>query len=133
MNVIVTGYEPKEGMKNAQGIRDKEMIRSYTVIDLELAKTIIDVRVYRGRSASATTIYALAWIRSVEKWGEGEGRAAGGGYHKASAAIDEALSSAGVKLEHSIAGVGESAVIEALHALASHLGVAKARVVESYP
>jgi hypothetical protein len=52
----------------------------------------------------------------------GSGSAGGYGYCKMSAAAGEAIRNAGFTLSRSINGVGESAVCEAMHAIAAELG-----------
>jgi hypothetical protein len=92
---------------------------------------IADIRLYMGRSRTASTVYAIAWINTPHhKYGLGVGQAGGWGYDKNSAAIDSALSDAGVELTRSIAGVGESAVREALHAIAVAIGRDDYMIVE---
>ena len=102
----------------------KELISSWDVIvnTDDSLKNIITVRCYMGRSASASTVYASIWVHSTDHQTSGTGRAGGGGYHKASAAIAEAIRSAGIELDENIAGRGDSAIEDALRAIASALG-----------
>lgn len=58
------------------------------------------MRCYMGRSASASVVYAVLWVRCADgHWTSGSGHAGGYGYHKESAAIADAISSAGVTLQ----------------------------------
>jgi hypothetical protein len=103
--------------------------------------TPVSVKCYMGRSNSASVVYCNVWIHAEAKAGyislSGSGSAGGGGYHKISAAVDEALRSAGVQLygspysnrekpnmKHtaSISGVGDSAIEAALVAICRALG-----------
>jgi len=129
----VLSYIPQDNVKPStmDRIRKRELVRAYHLVDLNRGDTIIDVRVYMGKSASASTVYAAVWIRS-EKWGVGTGSAGGYGYDKGSSAIAEALSNAGVKLSMDIGGRGDSVVIEALKAIGAALGAGNTMVVESF-
>jgi hypothetical protein len=134
---------------------DKEQISSYSVIVRHKGLiesfnpsgmcTIITARCYMGRSASASTVYASVWINSPANGTRpsfhtaGTGQAGGYGYHKESAAIATALTSAGVELygdnyrfkapkdnastkRAHIGGCGDGAVEAALRAIVQALG-----------
>jgi len=73
-----------------------------------------------ARSANASVLSAELNIYGLCS---GKGTAGGYGYHKASAAIKDALLSAGVKYSKSFGGVGDTAQEEALDLLASHPSV----------
>ncbi len=111
---------------------EKEQIGYYKLIAFaqDTFRELVDVRVYAGRSRSASTVYASIWVHSKDYYTSGTGRAGGGGYHKSSAAIAEAIASAGIELDHDISGRGDSAVREALHAIGSALGFETRYVVE---
>jgi len=116
----------------------KEKTSQWLVIDKKTERTIIDCRVYMGRSANSSQVYASVWIHGDNYYIAGSGAAGGWGYHKASAAIASALSSAGIKLfghdylpydtkpdfkrRADIGGVGESACRMAFSAIAYALG-----------
>ena len=80
-------------------------------------ETLVDARLYMGRSAAASTVYCSVWIRSEGRHWSGRGSAGGYGYHKASAALAGALRSAGWELDTDISGVGDGAMTEALLAI----------------
>ena len=63
----------------------------------------------------------------------GSGHAGGYGYHRKSAAMQAAIDNAGFTLSQAIGGVGESAMREALLAIAKCIGVKKPAIVESRP
>ncbi len=90
----------------------------------------VTVRCWMGRSSSASVVYAAAWINEGANYSSGSGKAGGYGYCKHSAAIAAALRSAGVKLNKDISGVGESAVRDALAAIARALGFRQFVIVE---
>ena len=108
----------------------KEMIRTYNVITDGL-KEIITARCYMGRSASASTVYASIWINASDVHTSGKGKAGGYGYHKESAAIGAAIESAGITLDQSIEGVGNTAIEDALKAIAAALGFSDVLIVEN--
>jgi hypothetical protein len=80
-------------------------------------ETLVDARLYMGRSASASRVYCSVWIRSEGRHWSGHGSASGCGYHKESAALDGAIRSAGWELDTDIGGAGCSAMDEALLAI----------------
>lgn len=107
----------------------KEMICTYNVVTNTL-KELITVRCYMGRSANVSTVYASIWVHG-DIYTSGMGKAGGGGYHKTSAAIGNAIESAGIALDQDIWGVGEGAIHEALKAIAEALGFSNVLIVEN--
>lgn len=93
---------PAIGVSNAKNDNQKmELVSYYTLIDKKTEKTVIDCRLYMGKSASASVVHCSLWIRSTERNGfesSGRGTASGYGYHKESAAVASAISSAGIEL-----------------------------------
>ena len=85
---------------------ERELSNYYKLIDKKTEKTIVDCRLYIGRSSSATAVHCSLWVQSVkgQDWADGytstsgKGTAGGYGYHKASAAVASAISSAGIEL-----------------------------------
>ena len=127
MKNTITNYTPRPHTnlgsyrKEGHGLH-----KQYTLIDLNPERVHITpngipqypsvgiVRVYWP----AQTAYACVWLSFADSYTIGKGKAGGYGYCKESGAIDNALSSAGIQLEHSIHGVGESAIWGALAAIA---------------
>lgn len=117
---------------------DKPTIDTYIIVDKATERRVVTCRVYMSASRNASTVYASMWANSGNVDVSGSGKASGYGYHKASAAIDCAIRSAGVELygtpytnphdevdfskRASISGVGDSAVESALLAIAHALG-----------
>lgn len=124
----------------------KEKVSQWLVIDKKTERTIIDCRVYMGRSSNSSQVYASIWIHGINYYIAGCGVVGGYGYHKESAAIQSAISLAGVKLFGSpyrhgdskpdfkkqcyIDGVGSSAIDSAFKAIAYALGYRDVIVVE---
>lgn len=121
-------------------IRDtKEIIRGLRIIETanhEARKggawSLIDCRLYMGRSSNASTIYCLLWI-SGNKSGQGMGSAGGCGYDKQSAAVADALQEAGVmgKDAH-FGGVGWEQAAKVLMEVAKLNGAVSPLAVEFY-
>jgi hypothetical protein len=94
---------------NAENMGDsKELTSHYKLIDKKTERTVVDCRVYMGKSRNASTVYAAIWVSGVKTenrpdgwvYGEtsGKGQAGGYGYHKSSAAVAGAIRSAGITL-----------------------------------
>jgi len=88
---------------NARRPDNKELVSAYSLVvrlpSGEL-REVVTVNCYMGRSASASVIHAVLWVRCKDgEWTSGSGSAGGYGYHKESAAIASAISSAGIELK----------------------------------
>ena len=62
--------------------------------------------------------YCCLWVFGPELYRSGSGWAGGGNYHRASAAACEAIYNAGIELSEPINGRGDSAIREAVEAIA---------------
>lgn len=91
----------KNPVSNGKNYSDsRELVESINIVGMaggEL-KNIITCHCYMGRSGSASTVYASVWVHSGVIHTSGHGSAGGVGHHKSSAAIAEAISSAGIEL-----------------------------------
>jgi hypothetical protein len=145
---MIAKFTAKTCLSNAKNYsQEKEIISRYLVIDKKTERVIVDCRCYMGRSSNSSQVYASVWINSIKPlcddaegfatYTSGCGTAGGYGYHKESAAIGDAISSAGFTLFGSasgydnkpdfkrichIAGVGDSAIKAALLAIAYACG-----------
>lgn len=137
--------EFKENGKNLSG--DKEQVGNYKIVALYKGqfKTPITVTCWMGRSSQASVVYASIWVQTSKgAWCAGHGSAGGYGYHKESAAIQDAIDSAGIELfgdvyggdnkerakkQAYIGGVGDTAIKYALEAIARAAGYRKFTVV----
>lgn len=134
--------------KNYSG--EKEMVSTYDVVvsTKDGLKNVVTCRCYMGRSSSASVVYASIWVHGNNIYTAGHGQAGGYGYHKESAAIASAISSAGIELYGSaytnaegkedfskkayISGVGDSAIEAALLAITKAAGfTGKALIVRN--
>lgn len=108
--------------------RDNGFDREIAVLDRD-GKPVVIARIYQP----GTVAYCSLWINGAGRYGRGQGKAGGYGYHKPSAALADAISDAGVTLTGdvygraktdkrcSISGVGDSAMTEACEAIARAL------------
>jgi hypothetical protein len=104
----------------------KELTRALSVVALQgngSPTEVVTARWYMGRSADASVILCSVWIHGGGIYTSGAGKAGGGGYDKYSAAFADAINSAGVVLNESIAGVGNTAIERACAAIVRVLGV----------
>lgn len=143
MKAIITTPHQQNGKNYGD---KKETCDTYNVIAYHKGEfyNVITCRTYMGRSSQASTVYASIWCHSRRESIDcaGHGSAGGYGYHKSSAAIQDAISSAGIKLlgsaygprngevedlkkECHIGGVGEQAIEMALTAIGRALGYQK--------
>lgn len=89
--------------ENARRPDNKELVSAFSLVvrlpSGEL-REVVTVNCHMGRSASASVVYAVLWVRCKDgEWTSGSGSAGGYGYHKESAAIASAISSAGIELK----------------------------------
>ena len=100
------------------------------IYDLKLVvcyKGLIQVKatvdIYMGKSNSASTMHCYFRLNDTRSntYRCGYGSASGYGYCKRSSSMSHALDWAGIQLEKPINGVGESAMQEALEAIAKKL------------
>ena len=105
--------------KNLSG--QKEMVSAMSAVAIvngEMREVVI-ARWYKARkSDGASPVYASIWTNGAGFDISGYGRATGYGYHKASAALSEAIDSAGIVLSERIDGLGDGASQRALEAIA---------------
>ena len=99
--------------------------REIAVLDPKTGRAVLTARIYQP----GTQVTCLLWVYG-STYGCGIGRASGYGYHKASAALQDAISDAGITLHGdvygrtatdnraNIGGVGDSAMLEACEAIA---------------
>jgi hypothetical protein len=118
-------FNPVYGINAKAHRRENNFLNEFCLISFEKGefKEVATLRVY-GTNAKN---YACLWIGGEFKGyagyisASGSGSAGGYGYHRPSAAAADAFKSAGVGLPFDISGRGESAINDALNALAKHL------------
>lgn len=127
---------PQHTHSNAKNYSTKELITVWSVVAHDPAdhnaplKEIISTRWYTGKSNQASTVYCNLYLYADCR-NNGTGKAGGYGYDKQSAALQDAIESAGVKLDTAIDGRGSSASREALEAIAVDMGYKTFLIVEN--
>jgi len=109
--------------------KENNFLNEFCLISFDKGEftTPVTLRIYGTNAMN----YACLWIggnfAGFEGYlsASGSGSAGGYGYHRPSAAAAIAFEKAGVKLPFSIDGRGESAIEDALKALAKHLKIKK--------
>ena len=92
--------------------------REFSALDPRDGSAIVTARFYWPGRDGASNCYCCVWIHGDNVHGSGSGKAGGYGYHKESAALAEAFSCAGVVLSEDIGGRGDSAMRDAIKAVA---------------
>ena len=119
----------KAGILNGRSLTPKmEIVAGKSLVALTPegeTREIVSVRWYMGRSRTASVVHCTIWTPE----NSGSGRAGGYGYDKESAAFAEACENAGITLSRDIAGVGESAIREAILAIGRALGYSGGLIV----
>ena len=120
----------------------KVYFHSYQVVSLAAKPwndgrqpTAIDARIYGTNTGNTCCLWVHATPSKNYPDGlhtQGSARAGGYGYHRPSAALGSAIRAAGFTLDQSINGDGESAMREALLAIAKAVGIARPVIVESF-
>ena len=122
----------KTDCMNARNLGDKkETVKQAVLIACKAGKFSepITVRWYASRSGDgASPVYCSLWIHCSPYYVSGRGKAGGYGYHKASAAFQEACDSAGIELSQQVDGRGDSMVKDALYAIGQALGFEQAEM-----
>ena len=113
---------PATGPENGKNMSGKkELVNAMSAIAVINGKMseVVVARWYMARqSDGASPVYASIWTYGADFAISGHGRATGYGYHKASAALSNAIDSAGIVLSERIDGVGDGAIRRALEAIA---------------
>lgn len=124
---------PKESTFNGQWKDGKEQVAAMAVIAIrngEFSQPITARFWMSRRGDGASAVYCSVWTSNQAMSANGRGTATGYGYHKRSAALNSALWNAGITLSEPIDGRGETAMRDALTAVARALGYRKTVIVE---
>jgi hypothetical protein len=127
---------PKNDVSNGEHYRGKEIVNNLSIVvnTRNGLETPLSVRWYMGKSNSASVVYCSFWLNGKKRHIAGHGSAGGGGYHKESAAFQEAISSTGITLHGDvygrkvtraqcfIDGVGDRAMVDAALAMVRAFG-----------
>ena len=116
----VTSLSPNGGNVSLGTYRKENALdRQWSLIDLKTGDEILIIRTYQPGSV----VYACVWTRGALGHSNGKGKAGGYGYCRTSAAIQEALESAGIQLQTPIDGRGFQAIEGAIDAIARAAGI----------
>lgn len=119
---------PAESVLNAKNLGGKKETIGHEIYispsaSQEWLRVPVEARFYMGRSSNASTVYCSVWIRHSDgREFTGHGKAGGYGYHKASAALEDALHNAGIGGQPIFGGCGETAMQNALAGIARACG-----------
>ncbi len=118
----ITATLPSAARSNGKNLSpQKALVSAMSAVALINGKMreVVVARWYMARkSDGASPVYASIWTYGAGFDISGYGRATGGGYHKASAALSAAIDNAGIVLSERIDGVGDGAIRRALEAVA---------------
>ena len=114
----------RETTKSAR--RDTGFVREIAILNPATGSPIVTARIYQPGTVARCSVWISS--RGNGTYGRGQGEAGGGGYHKASAALEAALRDAGVQISRAISGVGDQAMRDALEAVA-HAVAGRGRVI----
>ena len=126
----VLKFEPRESSKNiAHYRRENSFYAQWSLMDSD-GRDVVTARFYGSGSVVYCVVWVSLWRHGFPAAGEtgscrGCGKAGGGGYHKQSAAMADALEDAGFRFSDGIAGVGETAMRAALESIARHAGISR--------
>ena len=118
----VTAFDPKRGI-NISHRKEGNAFYSFSLIDLDKGKECAVLRLYN--SVSGARNYACLWVFGEPFYCSGSGFAGGYGYHRPSAAAQNAFDTAGIKLAEPIDGRGDSAIEDAMRALGRYMGITR--------
>lgn len=109
--------------------KEKHFYKQFTAINSEL-NAVIELCLY----ATQSTHYCCMWIhdRKHNIHVSGGGKAGGYGYHRASAAAENAINAAGISLSEHIEGRGDESIKAAMVAIMNALGYRKHNVIEAH-
>lgn len=124
-------FDPNHKQKfNASSRKEGALLREYSALvpvphNRTHMRAVVTLRLYWPNTVCHAALWV--WFDNQEP-ASGTGTAGGGGYCKASASAGEAIRNAGFTLSSRIDGVGESAIREAVLALAKAAGYPRARL-----
>jgi hypothetical protein len=120
--------------KTTQNRKEEHFYYQYTVIVIESYPLEVIIPIILRLYATKSRVYACMWVNDKENQihVSGGGYAGGYGYHKASAAAQDAINNAGIILSEDIAGRGDSAIQEALKAIALALGYENVTILTAH-
>jgi hypothetical protein len=105
-------------------------------LDNEFSKYYVVCRVYRSLNSASNTVEIQIYTKdntSAFNGRQAVAKAFGFGYHRPSAALHDAITMVGIELKYPIDGVGDTAMIEAIAAIAKDIcGVERPVVIKTH-
>jgi hypothetical protein len=118
--------------KVASNRKEKNFTEQLTVVTIRPDEMVMRDTIQARFYHTGSRVYCCVWIHAKDCHTAGGGFAAGGGYHRKSAALESALNDAGITLSESVHGVGDAAMVDALQAVAFALGFTMYTVFEAH-
>ena len=127
----ITSYDRLNQKFNSKHRKENRFWCEESVVGIDKDGEIIQPVIARFYATQAR-IYCCLWIHG-EPYTSGSGWAGGYGYHKASAALQEAITNAGFTLSEPIDGRGDTAIDAALLAIAYYASrITSARIIRAH-
>lgn len=122
----VTSFNPSNKL-NSSHRKENHFQEEFSIIAFDGTKfsAPITCRTYGTQAKNYCCLWIHGQFKGIEKYVSvsGSGSAGGYGYHRPSAAAQEAINGAGFNLAEAIDGRGDSAIEDALKAIAEYLGI----------
>ena len=117
------GYNPRGVTSSAAKVRDKQaFIREISVLGFDAdrndMRALVTARMYTPLRPNSSMTTAIIWVYTPDRTVSGFGKTSGFGYHRSSAALADAIYSAGISLSQDISGSGDDAMDRAVMAIA---------------
>lgn len=118
------------GAKNLDGTKERVLtLLGFGINDGRIV-FFSEVRIWASRTKPLdSALHCSVWVHYAKTLRSGNGQASGTGYHRHSAAMDDALRDAGVELSEAIDGRGDDSMREALTAVGVALGLPRATIL----
>jgi len=132
-NQVVSKLHRSNDKGSMGNIRAKEFIKGIKLLSPSHGhQQVIDCRLYVGRSAKSSRVYACVWVHAPKapEYLYTHGYAGGWGYDKKSAAVWDALNNAGFAFRADFSGRGMDSAVDALRSVAEYYGYDDCIVVE---
>lgn len=123
----VIAFHPQQSERIRSHRKERSFWKQLSLIDMDEGKEAVCVRWY----GAGETSYCCVWANGHNA--RGAGKAGGGGYHKASASMAQAMNDAGFRFDQDFDGRGDSAMDEALLAIAASFDIKRPLIVRAHP
>lgn len=114
-------HAPKFNINHRKDNHFRKQISAIAINQDGRAYEAVTLRIYGTDSRTYACIWTksnCAWDNAKDFWRNGSGFAGGWGYHRASAAAQDAMVNAGIELSEDISGRGDTIMENAVYAIA---------------